>query len=203
MLPFSLAEDFENVLHVRGERLQMLSCVSTSKRSQKHTARITQRMARIRQNTAHNTQHKAKCTAQSVQHIPNSTQCTVHSAHHSRAQPGRAGSAKRERTHTIRHTLLAYNIPTQYMQAGPFSPSCVDTSNVILGLVFSSGPQQQTGNVQCRRLILGGLYVRLHACTRLFIRIRNIGQKVLINKNTNKYKNTIYGCSAYMRKPLI
>ena len=173
MLPFSLAEDFENVLHVRGEQLQLLSCVSTSKRSQKHTARITQRMACIRQNTAHNTQHTAQSAqskVHSTQQTANSTQCTVHSAHHSRAQPGKAGSAKRERTHTIRHTLLTcYNIPTQYMQARPFSWTCVDTSNVILGLVFSSAGAAADGKCASRRLILGGLYVRLHACTRLLI----------------------------------
>ena len=172
------------------------------RRSTQHASHSADHATCIKKQTAHSTHcpvHSASCTLHSTHHTSHSTQClsqqckshitryTAHSAHHSSAHPSKAST--QVGLHRIRHTLPAFNIPPQYMQAGPFSPTCVDTSNVIWGVVFSSWPQQQTGNVQCRRLILGGLYVRLHACTTPFDLNWQCRTKVHKCKNTNKYKN--------------
>ena len=195
---------FENVLHVRRgtaiAELRLDLKTVAGAHSTHRTVQITQHASNSRQLTA----HTAQCTVHPAHCIVHTTHHTVHSACHSSAN---------HTSHVTQHTvhITAVHIqanqarrlgftgsdtlcrpltsPPQYVQVGPFSPTCKDTSNVIWGVVFSSWPQQQTGNVQCRRLILGGLYVRLHACTTPFDLNWQCRTKVHKCKNTNKYKN--------------
>ena len=122
--PTSLHRPFssENVLHVRGERLQLLSCVSTSKRWQEHAV-----AGHIAQPSKHRVQQTKQWT------LKKSEVCT--------AKRIRQLTEREAGRDTIRHTLPDYYIPTQYVQAGLFSRTCADTCDTEQALLV------QTGNV--------------------------------------------------------